>query len=970
MPSQVPFSLAQPRRRRLVVTHPRTRLRSELQSISSTIDSTMVQPRISHTAEGNNAADVSGRDACERRSRSGQRSKLSGVLFTRLPSHQKEREVQTSHQSPSFESTTRSTIIQDGDRGINLSSCNTRRLGHISRSNRWILPHSHSPMVSEVPKIRDQRQNLPVQSPSVWLSNCTTNIHQDACTDGYTSTCFGHTTTSVHRRHSSQSYKSQTTDCLVHRGHHDSDVDGLQNQPTKVHVRAYPGLCLHRSQVSHSSRTDETTRRQNRQDHHFDSRNQRGGSSSSQDLDVTPGTPRIGRETSPIRTTTHPTSTDLSTLSIPMGSASTRLPDSTQQQMLLGTRVVVRSTECNQGTRPRSFLSRPHSIHRRVIDELGSTHQRVSVLGTVDTSRISTFDQSTRASSCHTCHPSSTSIMEELEDYDRIGQLDSDCVHQQDGWHKKQRTTRTDSSALPGSSNSRVESTSQTHSWSTQQTGRLSFQDSPSSRHRVDTVDASLQTSPCSMGISNSRSDGNVADDSPSSIRVSLSRPESLSSRHNILRLDRTGRIHLSSMADDRYSSTETQTQSLRSNSNHPILAKPTMVSRLPRPVGRTSQTTSSTSRSSFHATQPTSTRKHRSAFSARMQTIIDSAVDQGFSTKVSERIARGRHVNSTQVIYDSKWLKFQNWCSSREIDPGSATVGQLADFLLHLFNKMKLSYSTICGYRSSINSVWRALDRQDVETHAIRQLLDTFRIDRPRAVVVLPKWDLALVLRVLSQPPYEPLESIDFKNLSAKTVFLLLLATSRRRGDIHAIDPKRVTFTDEAAILEPLPNYIPKVRDNAERGARYQPMVVRKLNAITADEAELSLCPVRALLAYEKVASQRTPNRAQFFISTRANSRLVTKNTISAWIVKLIRSAYASASSEDCRLSQTSVHEVRAIAASLAYQATYALNDVLKAATWASPTTFIDHYLRDVTGLQGRLHVIAPCIVAGKTLR
>jgi hypothetical protein len=145
--------------------------------------------------------------------------------------------------------------------------------------------------------------------------------------------------------------------------------------------------------------------------------------------------------------------------------------------------------------------------------------------------------------------------------------------------------------------------------------------------------------------------------------------------------------------------------------------------------------------------------------------------------------------------------------------------------------------------------------------------------------------------------------------------------------------------------------------------------MVVRSLSAITSDEAELTLCPVRALKVYDKVTSLKVPNRPQFFISTRADRRPVTKNTISAWVVKLIRSAYASASDEDCRLSLSSVHEVRAIASSLAFQATYALNDVLRAATWSNPTTFIDHYLRDVSGLQGKIHVLAPCVVAGKTL-
>lgn len=245
---------------------------------------------------------------------------------------------------------------------------------------------------------------------------------------------------------------------------------------------------------------------------------------------------------------------------------------------------------------------------------------------------------------------------------------------------------------------------------------------------------------------------------------------------------------------------------------------------------------------------------------------------------------------------------------------------------------------------------------------------MKSFKADRPRSVKSVPKWDLALVLHLLSKEPYEPVGSISFSNLSAKTVFLLLLATSRRRGDIHAIDPNRVTFTRTGVILETLPGYLPKVRSNAEGEARYRPMVVKRLSSFTSDAAELSLCPVRALKAYDLRAARRLPNRKQFFISTRADRRLVTKNTLSAWVVKLIRSAYASATSDECRLYQTSTHEVRAIAASLALQATYSLDDVLAAASWANSTTFTEYYLRDVTGLQGKIHVIGPCIIAGRT--
>ncbi len=971
MPIEVSSSLARPRGRQLVAQDSTTRLRSFLQNISPTIDTSLVRPRVSNTSESDYASVIGRRDASEGRHRDSLQSELSGVLFSRLPGSQEDREISTSDQLTSSESDARRTIIQDGDCGFHIISGDAGRLGNLTRSHRRIFPHTNSPMVPEISTFCDKRQTLPVPSTSVRTGNCSTSFHQDTQPDGYVPTLDRHISSSLHRRYTGQSGLKRTTDAVGRHSDQDCESDGIQSQHPKVYAGTNTRLCLHRGQVSNSTRSDETTRRQDRQDPRLDPRAQRDRSSSSQDVDVTTRTPRISGETGATRKVIHPTSTDLPSLPVSVGSTCFGHSHSSQQQVSVSTRMVVRSTQPEQGTTSGSFLPRSHHLHRCFDDELGSPCQRPSVLRTMVSNRNTTVDQSTRTSSCDTNHPSSPNVLEELENHDSHGQRCVSGLHQQDGGHTERTSTGVDSTTIPGCTGSRVNTASQTYTRSAQQTGRLTFQETSSGRHRVDSVDAHLQTSHVSLGITDSGPDGHVNDDSSTSVRVSLPRCEGVGSRRNILRVGRTGCVHISTLAYDRSSSTETETHNLCGDSNHTTLAESTLVPGSTRPAGGVSKKTPSTSGSNNHASQSTTARKRGKSFSARMQTIIDSSVDQGFSSEVSERIARGLHVNSTQVIYDAKWLKFQSWCSKREIDPGLAPIGKLGDFLLYLFNDLQLSYSTICGYRSSINSVWRARGRQDVETHAIRQLLNTFKVDRPRAVVTLPKWDLALVLRVLTQQPYEPLRSIEFKNLSAKTVFLLLLATSRRRGDIHAIDPKRVTFSDNKnkVILEPLPGYIPKVRANAEREARYQPIVVRSLNSVTSDEAELSLCPVRALLAYEKVASQRVPNRSQFFISTRADKRLVTKNTISAWVVKLIRAAYTSASSEDCRLSSTSVHEVRAIAASLAYQATYALNDVLKAATWATPTTFIDHYMRDVSGLQGRLHVIAPCIIAGKTL-
>ena len=127
---------------------------------------------------------------------------------------------------------------------------------------------------------------------------------------------------------------------------------------------------------------------------------------------------------------------------------------------------------------------------------------------------------------------------------------------------------------------------------------------------------------------------------------------------------------------------------------------------------------------------------------------------------------------------------------------------------------------------------------------------------------------------------------------------------------------------------------------------------------------------PCGGSTAYHNYVSRKAPGRDRFFVTTRQGGNPVVKSTISAWVVKLIRRAYENATEQDARLSSTSVHEIRALAASLAVQATFSITDVLKAATWATPTTFATYYLRDVSGIQEKLHVLSPCVVAGQLFR
>ncbi len=80
------------------------------------------------------------------------------------------------------------------------------------------------------------------------------------------------------------------------------------------------------------------------------------------------------------------------------------------------------------------------------------------------------------------------------------------------------------------------------------------------------------------------------------------------------------------------------------------------------------------------------------------------------------------------------------------------------------------------------------AVDGKSLGKHdlVIRFLRGARRLNPPRPHLV-PSWDLPSVLSALRGAPFEPLQSVELKFLSLKTVLLSALATVKRVGDLQA---------------------------------------------------------------------------------------------------------------------------------------------------------------------------------------
>ena len=350
------------------------------------------------------------------------------------------------------------------------------------------------------------------------------------------------------------------------------------------------------------------------------------------------------------------------------------------------------------------------------------------------------------------------------------------------------------------------------------------------------------------------------------------------------------------------------------------------------------------------------------------MASLRDSFKKRGFSEGAARHLSRAVR-DSTNIVYDAKWTILCNWCSKKEVNPYQISVQQLADFLIFLFEEKDLSPSTIKGYRSAISRTIHLSGGPDFGSNEfISLLVKNFSLERPRQRVLIPSWNLRLVLSASKSHPFEPADEVDIKFLSYKCCFLLALASGRRRSEIHAFsssdsclrfsrDKSSVTLLTDPAFLAK--NQIP--------GRGSEPIVIP---ALPHDSSSKVLCPIRVLLLYlQRTHSRRTSSNSRLFIPINKGKQDLSVKAISTLICKTIQLAYSSSNEELLNSMHVKAHDVRAISISWVLFNNASLDEVLSAGFWRTESSFSSQYLQSVSSQAQSLYSLGPLVSAQRVV-
>ena len=269
-------------------------------------------------------------------------------------------------------------------------------------------------------------------------------------------------------------------------------------------------------------------------------------------------------------------------------------------------------------------------------------------------------------------------------------------------------------------------------------------------------------------------------------------RPISHGSRCSVNELEDTVGIRIPTTSSVTTGARESTTGQVRTDTHCPTLAPGNVVATTLRDVSTTSTPDTQHSSVTIPASRSDPPQSVQSP-ATRVESIQDALYSRGFSVDVASRVSRPQR-ESTLAIYESKWRIFTAWCNIQHINPLSASENVVSDFFLHLHTEKHLAISTIAGYQMAITSTLRATSGAEVVRNpALKSLLQNIEMEQGQHQRHFPEWNLSLVLSALTKPPFEMLDQASDELLTWKTVFLIALASGKRRGEIHAFEQARL---------------------------------------------------------------------------------------------------------------------------------------------------------------------------------
>ena len=897
------------------------------------------------------------------------KSTIPGVLQPVVPGSKTHQPVASHLGSEQFKQISENPNFQDGDPRDNTDLSPGRRVGDLHRLQRRILPCSHKQSVQEVHAFSHPRQDLSVQSTSIWSVHSTFGVHSDSQRGQVASHETGYKDPPVPRRLVGQGQVPPGLSSTDTEPSNTLQGPGMVSEPRKIRAGTETNFQFRRLPVRPETGQGQTHSRTLAGSTGQDTGDISLPSLPGPELYVPDRVTHCHRKTGSHGQITHEAYTvapqeqleDAGNVGEDHSHSEVTSPTS---EMVAGGR------QCAQRSNPTPSSTCSANLYRRIKRRVGRSLKRTYGKGTLVTPRKQTAHKLPRVKGSPSGLKRISSPLYKQSGSHSYRQHHGGSIYQQGRGNEVGPTVcplmEDTDMVCQKSSNTQ----SSTYSRPSKCYSRQAIQTGSDHSNRMVPQSRDIQGNMRPVAQTPSGPICHQVQPQTATLRLPSPRPPGLGSGCSQSVLGGTGPLRFPTGSHLGQSGGEAPGLPLQqNNSDCSRVAQHALVLGSGSNVKPDPTVSAQHTQPSVSTIQPGPSQEPVESEPTRLAPRASAIKEQGFSEAVAARIEAPQR-GSTRSVYEAKWSIFTKWCISNQVDFRAPPLKAIADFLLYLFQERKLQPGTIDGYRSAIADKLGNVPVNVSKDENLTRLLDSFHRDRPKGRRGIPSWNLSLVLHQLTKAPFEPLKEAPLKHLTFKTVFLLALGSGKRRSEIHAWLHKNIRHQSDwsKVSLYPSPSFLSKNQLAKEGPDSVAPVVIPAL-APTLDKSlkgDRSLCPVRALRYYLDKTSDLRQNKELVFVSFKKGfDKDISPATISSWIKQTVILCYELSDQQALTLHQVRAHDVRAFAASKAFQSGISLDQILSACHWKSHNTFTQFYLKDVAWADSELFHLGPVVAA-----
>jgi len=315
----------------------------------------------------------------------------------------------------------------------------------------------------------------------------------------------------------------------------------------------------------------------------------------------------------------------------------------------------------------------------------------------------------------------------------------------------------------------------------------------------------------------------------------------------------------------------------------------------------------------------------------------------RGLSDKVIETISKSRR-DCTQIQYERVLNKYMVFCKEQGRSPYEEDLGMALDFLQLLLDeeisprhgKDKRGYSCMRIAVSALSTILVCEGVPFGQHHITKSFMKGVLKERPIAHRYQTQWDPEMVLSKLKNPPYTTADKIPLLLLAKKTLFLILMATSRRVHIAKAlyINKEKCTIKKGSSVTFHIERKDLKQGDSMQD--KPLPLVVK------AFPKNRSIDPVLYVRTYIARTKQLRGDIQQLFITTKGPTRPISADTARNWVKDILK---------DCGvdLNQFGPGSTRGASTSKASALGASLEEILKAGQWSNKSVWQKYYNKPI---------------------